>query len=207
MFTFKDIIDLVFDKKNWKYVLTIILAAFFWVPATWIFLSKEVYTVRINDLEKDKTELKYEVDKKDKRIEKLEQDSTELSSQKSHLVIKEGRIEESSREISELNKKITELTLEKNQIESKNKELNEIINQKDIVIENFNRSSPVLAQIKELQKERYELLHPWMITGKKVNPTESERIAIKEEEDKVERIAKSLNEQIIELQKSITCKS
>ncbi|MFA3398213.1 hypothetical protein ACVYAP_03750 [Acinetobacter baumannii] len=207
MLTFKDIIDLVFDKKNWKYVLTILLSGFLWGPTTWYVLRNEVYSVRINDLEKDKAELKQDIDKKDKRIEKLEQDSNELSSQKSHIVIKDGKIEENSREISELNKKVTELTLEKSGMESKIKELNDVIDQKDIVIENFNRNSPALAQIKEWQKERHDLLNPWMITNKKLNPSESERIAIKEEEDRVERRAKSLNEQIIELQKSITCKS
>lgn len=73
------------------------------------------------------------------------------------------------------------------QLESKVEDLNNTINQKDKVIENINVNEPVLAQIKALQKERYDLLRPWMISYKK--------------DEEIDRKAKELNDQIIALQK------
>lgn len=191
---FKTIIDLVLDKKNLKYVVTILLSGFIWIPMTWLVMDKVNYAPRIDGLNQDKIDLKQEIDKKETRIEKLEKNTAELSSQKSYGVVKDGQIVQSQITISELNKNINQCVEVKSLLDSKIKDLNNIIDQKDKVIENFNVNEPILAQIKVLQKERYDLLHPWMITSKKNG-------------EEVDRNAKDLNEQIIALQKSITCKS
>lgn len=191
---FKTIIDLVLDKKNLKYVVTILLSGFIWIPMTWLVMDKVTYAPRIDGLNQDKIDLKQEIDKKETRIEKLEKDTTEFSSQKSYGVVQDGKIEQSQITIFELNKNINQCLEEKSLLDSKIKDLNNTIDQKDKVIENFNVNEPILAQIKVLQKERHDLLHPWMITSKK-------------NDEEVDRNAKDLNEQIIALQKSITCKS
>lgn len=191
---FKTIIDLILDKKNLKYVVTILLSGFIWIPTTWLVMDKVNYAPRIDGLTQDKIDLKQEIDKKETRIEKLEKDTVELSSQKSYGVVKDGKIEQSQIAISELNKYINQCLGEKSLLDSKIKDLNNTIDQKDKVIEKFNVNEPILAQIKILQKERHDLLYPWMMTSKK-------------NDEEVDRNAKDLNEQIIALQKSITCKS
>ena len=134
------------------------------------------------------------IEKKDDRIRKVELANLKLNEQGSKLIVKDGKIEQSQTMISGLNNSINQCFGEKALLDSKIKDLNNTIDQKDKVIENFNVNEPIISQIKALQKERYDLLHPWMITSKK-------------NDEEVDKKAKELNEQIIALQKSITCKS
>ncbi len=140
------------------------------------------------------TQLRAEKDSQQSKIKELELDRSELDKQGSNLITKDGTIEQNQRTISDLNKNINQCALEKNLRDSKIKELNFTIEQKDKVIEGFSGNDPIRTQIRTLQKERNDLLNPWMISSKK-------------DDGEIERKAKALNEQIIELQKSITCKS
>ncbi|MCL6239522.1 hypothetical protein M5F66_14540 [Acinetobacter sp. ANC 5033] len=202
MLTFRDVVDLVSNHIIFKIVVIIILSAFIWVPLSWVVFEKVIYAPKLEQgrqqisyLEKDMQQLQAKNEKNQQIIENFQSNNKSLEKQLGTVVFKDLEINNNKNNIFDLNEKLNSCIQEKTHLDVQIKELSNVINVKDKMIENLSVNEGVITQIKSLQKERHDLLNPGIVVFRNES---SKEIDLK---------AESLNKQIIDLQKSITCKN
>lgn len=184
-----DIIKAGSDKEKTSYIITFLLSALFWCPATY-FIVNYFYNEHVESQWKtEKVELTGKISNYESDLKTLPDLKADIKSQKIEINQKESKILDLQKENSNLQNRLEVLGIQNNALLKSN-------NEKNIAL--MGREE-ILVQIAELKAEKEKVTRKGF-TVIRMNPTEKEIQEKEKEQERKDLIVKRIDDQIYLLQ-------